>query len=512
MRRDCAISVSLANLCLLPTLFVLLDPESYYAAHPLRSEYLGVVLDLLLLALLFLGARLASRRLPDPVRRFGLLAACVVLWMFPLRHAFGVVVTKTAINHYQWSGITMKTVACLLLGYVAVSRWKWVVPGVTAWLIVILLPLAPVTVARSLWSWVNYDFEGSGSRREAAGMLPQVASPRASRVVWMVFDEMGESNVFPSRPATVHLPELDRLRRQSVYARNAFPPAGETLVSMPALINGRLVTAAASTSRYELMLKYQGSARAVPWSKEPNVFSAAREAGFNTALLGCWHPYCKLLGNALSICFEHDWSENSKATGSMGQEIVEALTPKSTILKREHIALYQSVLAEARELVRRPDVDLMLIHWPVPHFPGIYDRQNRQFSQSGSYLDNLELADHALGEVRREMEAAGTWESSNVIVTADHWWRPTLWNQLPAWMGEEGAAYGDGGRRNRRVVFLLKMAGQKEGLTIEESFNTVLLHDLILAMLTRQVTTPEGAAAWIHAHPTAGRGESFIMQ
>ena len=166
-------------------------------------------------------------------------------------------------------------------------------------------------------------------------------------------------------------------------------------------------------------------------------------------------------------------------------------------------------MAEARELVRRPDLDLVLLHWPVPHFPGIYDRRTGQFSQTGTYLDNLELADHALGDVRREMETAGTWESSNIIVTADHWWRPTLWNQLPAWMGEESAAYG---RRNRRVVFLLKMAGQKEGLTIEESFNTILLHDLILAMLTRQVTTPDQAAAWIHAHPTAGRGESFITQ
>jgi hypothetical protein len=193
----------------------------------------------------------------------------------------------------------------------------------------------------------------------------------------------------------------------------------------------------------------------------------------------------------------------------VAQDLADALTPDSTLLGREHIAMYQRVLAEARLLVRRQDIGLMLIHWPVPHLPRIYDRKTGQLSLSGTYLDNLELVDRTLGEIRREMENAGTWESSTILVTADHRWRPNHWNQLPAWLGEEGAVFAR--QQDYRVVFLLKMAGQKEGRTIEESFNTVLIHDLILEILAGRIATPDQAVAWIHAQPTAGRGESFFL-
>jgi hypothetical protein len=281
---------------------------------------------------------------------------------------------------------------------------------------------------------------------------------------------------------------------------------------MPALITGRFVTAVDATARRELLLTFQGSDEAVPWSKQPSVFSAARSAGFNTAIVGSWHPYCKLLGNALSICSQHDDGEDANIIGSMREQAIQMVLPPRTYTRnwRRHIALYRGVLADAREIVRRPDMGLVLIHWPVPHFPPIYDRRSGHFSLTGSYLDNLALADQALGEVRREMETAGTWDNSIVIVTADHWWRPSLRNQLPASVDEEGAAYGS--RRDLRVVFLIKMAGQKEGVTIQASFNTILLHDLILEMLARRITTAGQAVEWIQASPTAGWGASFIVE
>ena len=51
-----------------------------------------------------------------------------------------------------------------------------------------------------------------------------------------------------TRPAGLELPELDRLRRESLYADAARPPAGTTEVSMPALITGRPVVAVVPVS------------------------------------------------------------------------------------------------------------------------------------------------------------------------------------------------------------------------------------------------------------------------
>ena len=116
--------------------------------------------------------------------------------------------------------------------------------------------------------------------------------------------------------------------------------------------------------------------------------------------------------------------------------------------------------------------------------------------EGSNYLDNLELMDRSLGEVRRSMEDMGTWETATVLVTSDHWWKTGVQesSSQPLSTSEE-AAFAD--RIGHRVPFLLKMAGQKEAMTYESAFNTVLTHDLLLALLRGKVCTPNSVVSWI---------------
>ena len=59
--------------------------------------------------------------------------------------------------------------------------------------------------------------------------------PSLRRVVWLVFEELDQRIAFEARPPGLGLPELDRLRRESLYADAARPPAGTTEVVVPAL-------------------------------------------------------------------------------------------------------------------------------------------------------------------------------------------------------------------------------------------------------------------------------------
>jgi hypothetical protein len=47
------------------------------------------------------------------------------------------------------------------------------------------------------------------------------------------------------------------------------------------------------------------------------------------------------------------------------------------------------------------------------------------------------------------------------------------------------------------VPFILKLAGQREAARYEPAFNTVVVHDLILAILGGEVLSPADAVAWL---------------
>lgn len=53
---------------------------------------------------------------------------------------------------------------------------------------------------------------------------------------------------------------------------------------------------------------------------------------------------------------------------------------------------------------------------------------------------------------------------------------------------------------DHRIPFVVKLAGQHEQLTYTSGFNTVLTHDLILALMRGEVTSPGGVAAWLDRH------------
>jgi arylsulfatase A-like enzyme len=145
--------------------------------------------------------------------------------------------------------------------------------------------------------------------------------------------------------------------------------------------------------------------------------------------------------------------------------------------------------------VTNPDFNLILLHWPIPHMPGIYSRSRGDFDSSGqgTYIDNLALVDQTFREMRQAMETAGVWDSTTTLLSADH-------------------GHGDSdaldGKSAYRVPFLLKLAGQTTRYDYNRRFNTVVTHDLILSILRGELQDPESVARWLdqksNSAPIAG--------
>ncbi|MGH9783696.1 MAG: hypothetical protein ACRD88_05880, partial [Terriglobia bacterium] len=60
----------------------------------------------------------------------------------------------------------------------------------------------------------------------------------------------------------------------------------------------------------------------------------------------------------------------------------------------------------------------------------------------------------------------------------------------------------------RPVPFLLKLAGQNHPVPYDCPFNTVAIHDLALAILKKELSTPEQVVGWLDRRDESGEGAS----
>ena len=529
MLRDAAIALSLANLCFVKVWSKLLSSaNSYFVEFPI--VYASIVLNVLLLAALFWGALTLARRfthaLPLTLARWAFLLALLVA----LSGAFSLVVAFSPYNLPVLIGRTDLSIVSIVLTGLAVftlTRWRDPVVRNAPKFILALLPFVALTFAQSIWRLTTFTPTVIAAAHKSTSVSPAPRKVPATRVLWLIFDEMDQRMSFAERPASVKLPELDRLRSQALSATNAYPPAPLTYMSMPALITGRLVAKVTPVRADELMIDFAGEQQAVGWSVQPSIFSEARKSGFNTGLIGWCHPYCDVIGGDLTTCDvvkEEGASEvgllssmSSQAMGlistvPMAQQLALPLIQRVGFINKivtrgerlKYLVRYRHVLKGTLKAATDPDLDLILVHSPAPHPPGIYNRATGDFSSDGDrgYLDNLALVDRTVGQLRREMERAGTWDNTAVLISSDHWWRTEMWGRGPFWTKEDAEASGN--KMDHRIPFVLKLAGQREAVTYDPAFNTVLTHDLLLALLRGEVSGPQNVVAWLDAHRSIG--------
>jgi hypothetical protein len=377
-----------------------------------------------------------------------------------------------------------------------------------------------VTFGRGIISMLTADPARVADRPAAPPVPPRLEHPK---VVWIIFDELDEALAFDERAPSVALPEFDRLRAQTLAASQAFPPSQTTVSSLPALLSGRLVAQGYFHGPDELLIDFHGADGRAKWSAQPSLFSLARAMGINGAIVGWYHPYCRVLPSHFTSCF---WDELMDSTFVLpetlaGRMLFQAATMVEETTRVGNFRLvefewvtqrqrkdkrrqHQVLMEQARMALQRPELGLVLIHLSIPHPPAVYDRVTGDYAlRTGlSYLDNLVLADRALGELRRALEESGTWERSAVLVTSDHGWRRRTWERRRDWSDEDEQW---SHRAGYRVPFLLKMPGQAAPVPYDQPFNTVLTSELLLAVLRGEVRDAEAAAAWLDSHRSFGR-------
>lgn len=345
------------------------------------------------------------------------------------------------------------------------------------------------------------------------------SSPARIRVIWIIFDELSQTIAFGNRPPGLELPNLDRLKRDSFYGSSAVAPADSTEISMPSLILGQQVIEARPEGPGVLRVRTTSGNQTLAWSSMPNLFDRARELGFNTALVGWFHPYGRLLNHSLTQCYwTAGWLNAGVEEPTNPQPLVSAIGDRLRLqlaalplaghlpaisplvnLRRQKIEQFSWLRDHAVQIVSDPAIGLALIHVPIPHPPAIYTRTGGRFTAEGriGYLDSVALVDQTLGQLRRALEQAGLWDRTAVLLSADHGWRTYHWRGNPEWNVEEEAASHED---TAGVPFLLKLPGQTSGMVFDQRFNTIVTRQLITGILSGQLTDAATIPGFIERH------------
>jgi hypothetical protein len=515
MLKDLVRSTSLANLYFISVWAWLLagslNPQAQFARYQ-RNGYVGVIINVLLLSLIFFIATTLVKRSGNTrligAARWTFLIALIVPISGLVQTQFLSVESETASSISTKDIIvTVALVAALLF---VVVRFHDRVVNIFAALILVISPFALWTLGTTVYLVTQFE------DKEPAPLIAQTEQT-SPRIVWFIFDEMDQRLLFDERPVDLVLPELDRLKGESIYATQAHSPSMDTLTSLPSLITGRIVSSASVTNPARVMVNFEAADGAVDWGSQPNLFSEARKLGRNTALAGWYHPYCRIIGDSLTRCMFREIKSvplvpmmlhqlrtvvlSAPLAASLVDIQDDDLVRRRPIQKGNHqerLRTYLELLNEAEQTVVDPNLGVVLVHWSIPHEPPIYDRNDRVLvtAKGGSYLDNLALVDKTIGDLRRKMESAGIWNDTVLLVTSDHPLRK-----------ESGRRFANKMRRqnkqidlelDNRVPFVLKLAYQKEGLIYDREFNTVLTKDLFLTLIKREISTPESVVGWLN--------------
>lgn len=517
MVRRLLVCLGFATWCFLTTWVELAEREGAYFARydPLHAVVLPVVCwEILVTAvMLALWELLRRRRLQNSAApHLAFLLACFV----PLGIASVAALRLLPFNAGPWVRRPLFWPLVLLLALAPIAYAIRHPRGASRLLRGLFLyswPVLAVVLIQATRAALRFPVSAYADGPLAA---PLRTSPKPIRVVWIIFDELSQEIAFANRPASLRLPNLDRLKAESFYASAAESPSRTTFTALPALILGNYVIAAGASGTKELLLTMQSGSPPIDWTSAPSVFDTARRLGYNTALAGWYHPYGRVLNRSLTQCY---WTASWLLVGieepSRPRGILAAMLDRAQLLsvslplvghlpgvhpgryaRAAQIERFQSLMDEAQKMVADPSIGLALIHLPTPHPPPIYNRAQHRFTATEpvGYADNVALADDALGALRHAIDASALGQRTALVVSADHGWRTYHWRGSFEWTPADEAI----SRQNTMgVPFLLKLPGQSVGVDYNKRFNTVVTSRLIEAILEGRLTDPARIAAEI---------------
>ena len=480
-----------------------LTPARLYFIRTLpdRLDY-GILLALIFIIGMIAGATFwASYRHSGVVRRaleapFALLVVMGVAHMIDLHVGRYPPLLNAVVAAWQGVGVSgvdgwfIVSVAAGFAVLAAFSQWPW------GWMVA--KPVLCGTAAVVWWAAASSILQPVAPMKE--GPTGEAKVRTATReigpgnpVVWIVFDEWDYDLTF-RREDRKTFPEIERLRNHSVFLESVRAAGKSTLVALPGLLMGQTVRDYRPATRAGARFVTVGAAESFPGPR--TIFDVATQFGYKSAIVGWYHPYCRIFANVVDSCVWDDLrlpllrqqGTLADRAGAFLRESIEVemlplAGPSNAILR--HIARVRILEEQASLAASHSGRSFSFLHLPVPHAPFFkLDADGGATplpTRDDSYDAGLEALDKALGSIRGAMEKSGVWDEALLVVTSDHPYRHQF----------------EGGYGNGHIPMMIKFPHQTAPVTYSHPFQAVETKSLIEDFMQGTVATPERAIAWL---------------
>lgn len=329
------------------------------------------------------------------------------------------------------------------------------------------------------------------------------------RIVWILFDELSYHQVFDHPVPGLELPNFSRMRAESVSFAALKPVGFYTDRIIPSLLINKHIDHIRTTIDGKLLYKDDLQGDWATYDPNATLFGLAQRNGQNAGVDGWFIPYCRIFAQVLNSC---SWEPNMMEFGAYGASEKKSLLANALVLPShllefdsaaqastvsdDHMLAYRKIMDHTHALIGDNRLRLVFLHIPVPHMPGIYDRQTHRFRRGGTYLDNLVLADDTLGALLQEIQSSSSAAKITVIVSSDHSWRVTPVRHAKPWIGEEEQA-SSGGVFDDRPVLLIHFPDQNIGNDVNAPTSEMVEHDIVAGMILGEINSAQDLRAFL---------------
>lgn len=318
------------------------------------------------------------------------------------------------------------------------------------------------------------------SNVRSSGNEELTQKPAARRVVWVVFDEFDPEVAFdPAGQIMSLLPELSRLRAQSLTMTQAASPSNSTDVSLPAMLMG-LPAAGINYSGPGEAIFSSLDGRHLRFNTENTVFGRLPGGAETGAILGFYHPYCQVL--AVGRCDSFGTNMGTRWFDGLANlvpkrlsRILDAMTEVTT----NQINLLPSYLADDSK-------ELTLLHLNIPHLPAHYAKQHfgsKAVSDGDAYQLNLQMVDLVVGRILGDLERSTPSQQQLLILSSDHWYRARS-AETP-----------------HPALLIIKLRNDQKQVVLETPVSTYHLANLVTEYLDGHVQSHQEIKNWYSTLP-----------
>jgi len=336
------------------------------------------------------------------------------------------------------------------------------------------------------------------------------------KVIWIIFDEWDQYLTFEKRDKNIYLPTIDKFKENYFSASAVHQIAENTPLSLSSYINGYVTKNFKITGHNKIKLEFYNKP-SVLWGEEASIFSKLNSKKINSSVVGWFLPYDRVFEkHIVRTEYYSDKKMVFKAIRQIYTDLnlfyllrpINKLSFQKIPKLQEHInkivlkkgsILFKEISASAKEVLTDPKINFCFLHFSIPHPPIIFDRNTKKISTTlNSYSDQLMLVDKTIENIQNILIESDMWDSSTLILTSDHWFRPSLWNSFPELISiSENDKKNAAERKNSLVPLLIKMPYQKQTISYDKPFNAIVLHNLVLDIFDNNVSNETQLKSWL---------------